>query len=88
VHALEQPNSFSVALVDVVLAGGVVAGANGAEVLDYLADRHPTVRRVLMAGNVDAWQLELARRALFHRSVHRVLSKPWIDATLARALGG
>ena len=85
-HALEQPNSFSVALVDV--AGGVVAGANGAEVLDYLADRHPTVRRVLMAGNIEPWQLELARNTLFPNSVHRVLSKPWIDATLARALGG
>jgi len=88
VHALEQPNSFSVALVDVVLAGGVVGGTNGVEVLAYLANRHPTVRRVLMAGNIEPWQLELARNTLFPNSVHRVLSKPWIDATLARALGG
>jgi CheY-like chemotaxis protein len=88
VNVLEQPNSFQVALIDVGLAGGALGLATGREVLGYMADHHPRLRRVLMAGNVPPWQVELARKALLPYSAHDVLAKPWSDSTLARALGG
>jgi CheY-like chemotaxis protein len=85
VHALEQPNKVCLALVDVALAAGGAASAAGQEVLGYLAESHPAVRRVVMASGLQPWQLDLARGALFP-GVHGVLLKPWSDETLSRLL--
>lgn len=79
---LQQPNSFAVALVDVVLDQ-----PRGREVLAQLGEHHPSIRRVLMWGDLQAAHLELARRALGTYPVDAVLLKPWTDLTLAAALG-
>jgi CheY-like chemotaxis protein len=81
VDYLEQPNQVSVALVDLVLCG-----SNGLDVLAYLAEQHPGVRRVLMSGRAQPGQLELARHSLFKFSAHDVLAKPWTDGALTRAI--
>jgi CheY-like chemotaxis protein len=81
VNFLEQPNHVTVALVDLVLGG-----SNGLDVLAYLADQHPNVRRVLMSGRAHPQQLELARHSLFRHSAHDVLPKPWTEETLTRAV--
>jgi CheY-like chemotaxis protein len=82
VHFLQQPNSISVALVDLVLGT-----SNGLDVLAYLADQHPKVRRVLMSGRALPSQLELARQTAFPFSAHEVLPKPWTESALTRAVG-
>jgi CheY-like chemotaxis protein len=78
---LEEPNQVQVAIVDMVLGG-----ANGLDLLAYLSDQHPTIRRVLMSGHVTPGQLDLSGRG--HAAMpHEVLAKPWSESTLTRALG-
>ncbi|HEY0707869.1 MAG TPA: response regulator [Polyangia bacterium] len=78
---LEEPNQVQVAIVDMVLGG-----ANGLDLLAYLSDQHPNIRRVLMSGHAAAGQLELTARG--HQAMpHEVLAKPWSETTLTRALG-
>jgi len=60
VNFLEQPNNVAVALVDLVLGS-----SNGLDVLAYMAEQHPRVRRVLMSGRAHPQQLELARHSMF-----------------------
>jgi CheY-like chemotaxis protein len=81
VHFLEQSNNVTVALVDLVLGA-----ANGLDVIAYLAEQHPRVRRVLMSGRAHPQQLELARHSMFRFSAHEVLPKPWTEESLARAV--
>jgi CheY-like chemotaxis protein len=82
VHFLQQPNNIAVALVDLVLGT-----SNGLDVLAYLADQHPKVRRVLMSGRALPSQLELARHTVLPFSAHEVLPKPWTESSLSRAVG-
>jgi CheY-like chemotaxis protein len=77
---LEEPNQVQAAIVDMVLGG-----ANGLDLLAYLSDQHPKIRRVLMSGHSAPGHLELT--AMGHQaSPHDVLAKPWSEATLTRAL--
>jgi ActR/RegA family two-component response regulator len=82
VGLLEQPNQIEIALIDLRLGS-----ATGLDLLAYLAEQHPAIRRVLMSGQAQPAQLQLARHASLKYSAHQVLAKPWNDDTLARALG-
>lgn len=83
VHVLEQPNQVEVAIVDLVLGG-----ADGLELLAYLAEQHPHVRRVLMSGHAPPGQLGGPFGIAPPRALpHEVLGKPWSETTLARAVG-
>lgn len=71
--------TFDVAIVDAHLDGD-----DGRELLRLLQDEHPEVRRVLMSGHltsVDFTHAELSGLA------HQVITKPWRQADLERALG-
>jgi len=81
VNFLDQPNNVAVALVDLVLGS-----ATGMDVIAYLAEQHPQVRRVLMSGRAHPQQLELARHSMFRFSAHEVLSKPWTEESLTKAM--
>jgi CheY-like chemotaxis protein len=83
VSLLEGPNAVAVALVDVMLGAG-----RGVEVLAYLAEQHPRVRRVLMSGRAHPEQLERARQDQARFSAHKVLAKPWTPESLALAIAG
>jgi CheY-like chemotaxis protein len=77
---LQDPQAeFDVVLVD--LCSGAV---DGLEFLRYLAEHHPTARRVLMSGDVRPDQLKLARVT---GQADDVLPKPWNRAVLARVMG-
>jgi CheY-like chemotaxis protein len=85
VDALERPNRIEVAVVDAVLTGHGDGWGEGPEVLVYLAERHPSIRRVLMVSPHQLWQLELARDPS-GASADAVLTKPWDDPSLGQAL--
>jgi CheY-like chemotaxis protein len=79
---MEERNQVSVAIVDLVLGN-----AHGLDLITYLADRHPRVRRVLMSGNAHPAQLALSRHAAARSAPHDILAKPWTNRSLARAVG-
>jgi hypothetical protein len=56
------------------------------DLLAYLAERHPTVRRVVMAESRSLYDLGRARSS-FSFQVHEVLLKPWSTSDLVRVLG-
>jgi CheY-like chemotaxis protein len=66
---------FYAALVDLMLGE-----SDGAELLSFLADERPEVRRILMSGHVRASQLDLA---VTSGRAHAVLHKPWQRDALA-----
>jgi CheY-like chemotaxis protein len=86
IDALARPNQVKVAVVDAVLTGHGSGWGEGPEVLSYLAESHPSVRRVLMVSPNQLWQLELARDPSV-AGAHAVLTKPWDDPALDLALG-
>jgi CheY-like chemotaxis protein len=79
---LEERNQVAVAIVDLVLGN-----EHGLDLIAYLADRHPRVRRVLMSGHAHPAQLALSRHSAARSAPHDVLAKPWTHSTLARAVG-
>lgn len=79
VRHLQDPDvQIDIALVDLHLGH-----ADGTDVLAFLAEDHPEIRRVLMSGRARPCQLELA---LSSGRAHEVLSKPWERRTLANLL--
>jgi CheY-like chemotaxis protein len=85
VRVLEGPNQVTCAIVDMVLGG-----ADGTDLLAYMAEQHPHIRRVLMSGHTppgQLGQLGLASRLRPEARPHEVLGKPWSESTLARAVG-
>lgn len=81
-RVLEEPNRVEVAIVDLVLGG-----ADGLELIAFLAEQHPEVRRVLMTGHAQPGHLEHEVRNGRSALPHDVLGKPWSQSTLARAVG-
>jgi CheY-like chemotaxis protein len=79
---LEERNQVSVAIIDLVLGN-----EHGLDLIAYLADRHPKVRRVLMSGHAHPAQLALSRHSAARSAPHEILAKPWNHKTLARAVG-
>jgi CheY-like chemotaxis protein len=79
-HVLDEPNHLSLAVVDMVLGAG-----DKVDLLAYLAERHPAVRRVLLSESTSLYDLDRARSALTF-SIHAVLHKPWSREELARVL--
>ncbi len=79
---LEERNQVSVAIIDLVLGN-----EHGLDLIAYLADRHPNVRRVLMSGHAHPAQLALSRHSASRSAPHEILAKPWTHKTLARAVG-
>jgi CheY-like chemotaxis protein len=79
---LEERNQVAVAIVDLVLGN-----EHGLDLIAYLADRHPRVRRVLMSGHAHPAQLALARHSAAKTAPHEILAKPWTHTSLARAVG-
>ena len=75
----DQHLRVEVALVDVL-----VREASGLEVLAFLAEDFPDVRRVLMSRDADAPALRLARSS---SSAHAILIKPAEPKDLAAAIG-
>lgn len=81
VQLLEAQNAVSVAIVshDVGLD-------NGLDMIAYLADEHPGVRRVLMSSDI----MHADRRARWHVAdgvlAHDVLPKPWTHDLLWQAI--
>lgn len=70
--------------IDAALVDLRLGQADGLELLAFLADRRPDVRRILMSGNLRPCQLELA---VTSGRAHAVLDKPWSRADLRRVLG-
>jgi CheY-like chemotaxis protein len=79
-HVLEEPNHLSLAVVDIVLGAG-----EKVDLLAYLAERHPSVRRVLLSEATSLYDLDRARSSLTF-SIHGVLHKPCSTEELARLL--
>ena len=73
---LDGGSHFDTALVDVMLGN-----AEGVDLLNFLADEYPEVRRVLMSDPLRSPQLERARQLT---QPHAVLSKPWSAEQLAQ----
>jgi two-component system cell cycle sensor histidine kinase/response regulator CckA len=74
----DDDQSLRVALVELFLGQN-----DGLDLLCYLEQVRPRMRRVLMSGQVRPCQLRLALR---HHRIHAVLSKPWTQAALVEAL--
>jgi CheY-like chemotaxis protein len=83
VRVLEVPNRVSVAIVDLVLGT-----ADGLDLLAFLKDRHPYIRRVLLSGHTHPGQLAHLLRRRPEAVPHEVLGKPWSESTLAQAVAG
>ena len=78
VDCLDQTRNIDTAIVDLRLGH-----ADGLEFLCFLAEGHPSVRRVLMSGNIRPSQLELA---IVSGRAHAVLEKPWNRKSLAQVI--
>jgi CheY-like chemotaxis protein len=78
---LDRPGTrIAIVLVDV--SSGA---ATGLDVLDFLGEHHPRIRRVVIADEVRPFRLDLALRS---GRAHQVLHKPWDHDVLALALRG
>jgi CheY-like chemotaxis protein len=71
--------------IDTALVDLRLGHADGLELMAFLADSHPDIRRVLMSGCVQPWQLDLA---ITSGRAHAVLDKPWSRLALAKAISG
>lgn len=69
----------------VVIVELFLGGTDGLEVLAYVANECPSVRRVVMSGSVRPCQLELAVR---QQQAHAILVKPWNRRQLLAAVAG
>jgi CheY-like chemotaxis protein len=67
---LERPGACIATIVVDVSPGA----AQGLDVLDFVGESHPDIRRVVMADEVRPFRLDLALRS---GRAHRVLRKPW-----------
>lgn len=72
-----ETQRFDVALIDWRLG----CASDGLDVIEYLADAHPAIRRVFMSGSIAAWPHEDETIR-----VHAFLPKPWTDTQLCDAL--
>jgi CheY-like chemotaxis protein len=79
-HVLEEPHHLSLAVVDVVFGAG-----EKVDLLAYLAEHHPAVRRVVLSESTTLYDLDRARSAL-RFTLHGILHKPWTRSDLARVL--
>jgi CheY-like chemotaxis protein len=78
---LERPGTrITTAVIDV--SPGV---ATGLDMLEFLDQYHPQIRRVVMADELRPFRVDLALRS---GRAHRVLRKPWDRRGLAEAMGG
>jgi CheY-like chemotaxis protein len=75
---LDGGSHFDVALVDVLLNN-----ASGCDLLSFLAEEYPEIRRVVMSDPMRGLQAEKAQRLA---QPHGVLHKPWDHDTLMHAL--
>ena len=75
---LDGGSHFDVALVDVLLNN-----ASGCDLLGFLAEEYPEVRRVVMSDPMRSLQVARAQRLT---QPHGVLYKPWDHDTLMHAL--
>jgi DNA-binding NtrC family response regulator len=78
-HALEVVERTP---VDCVLSDHRMPGMSGLELLERVAARRPEAGRLLITG----WNVEISADELVRVGVREVLSKPWDDAELKRAL--
>jgi CheY-like chemotaxis protein len=77
---LERPGACIATVVVDVSPGA----AQGLDVLDFVGENHPDIRRVVMADEVRPFRLDLALRS---GRAHQVLRKPWDRSHLREALG-
>jgi CheY-like chemotaxis protein len=68
--------------IDCVLSDHKMPGMTGLELIERVARLRPRAARLLITG----WNTEIDPRELTRLNVLRVLSKPWEDAELKRAL--
>ena len=68
--------------IDCVLSDHRMPGMSGLDLLERVAARWPDAGRLLITG----WNVEIEPEALVRVGVREVLSKPWDDAELKRAL--
>lgn len=80
VRLIEDPEQ-RIERVFVDVSVGEVAGL---ELMHFIAEEHPSVRRILVQGEVRPSVVELMRAASF---VHGVIADPWDPETLHRAVG-
>jgi CheY-like chemotaxis protein len=80
---LEQPNRVELAIVDRVLGA-----SDGLDLVAYLAEQHPYLRRVLMSDPQGHAQLASALRQRPQAAPHHLLTKPWTGPALARMVAG
>jgi CheY-like chemotaxis protein len=71
--------------IGVVLVDVSAGAASGLDVLDFLGEHHPRIRRVVIADELRPFRLDLALRS---GRAHDVLHKPWSPVQLASALRG
>lgn len=76
---LERPG----ARISTVFVDMTPGSSNGLDVLDFLGEHHPDIRRVVMAGETRPFRLDLALRS---GRAHQVLKKPWDRRRLAEAV--
>ena len=77
---LERPGTC----IETVVVDVSPGATQGLDVLDFVGEAHPTMRRVVMADEVHPFRLDLALRS---GRAHRVLRKPWDRDHLQEALG-
>lgn len=71
------------AAVGIVIVDLCLGPSDGLDLVDWLAGERPEVRRVLMSGRVEPWQLEFASRSGLAQGWIR---KPWERQDLVRAV--
>ncbi len=74
----DRSTRFDAALIDLQ-----IGPASGIDMLAYLSDDHPTIRRVLMSGQIGSGVLD---EVIASGRAHAVLAKPWTRGSLVTAL--
>jgi response regulator RpfG family c-di-GMP phosphodiesterase len=68
--------------VDTVIVNARIGAIDGLDVLTFVTESHPQVRRVLMAGSAPQWKLDAA---LSSGRAHALIGKPWTRDSLIAA---
>ncbi len=82
-HDAVMQLDWSAYAIDAAVVDLHLGSESGLDVLDYLSQDLPQVRRVLISGQAQPWQLDLARAS---SHAHAVLPKPWSALELASAI--
>ncbi len=70
--------------VDVVISDAIMPGMQGSDLLSWIREKHPNIKRILLTGHYE--QGDVVLPAVNSAEVFRLLPKPWDPGELKQAI--